>query len=301
MMSYLIYVKRLLRDNDHFKGLRGELSHLFSKANSTMTHMKLHSIYATLSLLSLSVLSAPPCVAAPSATDDVGKDSQELTQGQTSPHDEPTPAPLGIRVALGVSAGAQGSFLQKPSDEYFYVGQLRGDYVYPGFGGVGAVAGAQLDLGWRFITLSTGYMEGFDQAEGKTDGFTVTMTQRTRHIPLTLRFKLPSRIASPSICGGVDWVMPSEGELKTKGPMDFQGVKSEAYRAWTFGLGVDVMLTDVLRLPIRLYGILNPTPKDTLNDALLWESAPVGRPSVRGEWDWQAGVTLGVSYDVYRR
>jgi len=27
MMSYLIYVKRLLRDNDHFKGLRGELYH----------------------------------------------------------------------------------------------------------------------------------------------------------------------------------------------------------------------------------------------------------------------------------
>ena len=271
------------------------------KAHDTMTYTKLNLIYVTLSLISLTTFSISPNIAAPPSKDVVGKDSQQLAQDQASPQAQPTPAPLELRVALGVSAGAQGSFLQKPSDEYYYIDQLAGDYVYPGFGGVGAVAGAQLDLGWRFITLSTGYMEGFDQAEGKTDGFTVTMTQRTRHIPLTLRFELPSRIASPSIFGGIDWVTPSEGELKTKGPMDFQGVKSEAYRAWTFGLGVDVMLTDVLRLPIRLYGILNPTPKDTLNDALLWESAPIGQPTVRGEWDWQAGVTLGVSYDVYRR
>lgn len=252
------------------------------------------------SLALTTLLFSAALYAAPSAQE--ASKEAATSAPQATPTSDVTP--LGLRVALGLSSGANGSFIQKPKNEYYQLGAILYDnIVYPGFGGVGGLIGAQLDIGWRFVTLSTGYTLSFDQAEGKANGLTMTIKQQTAHIPLTLSLELPSKIASPLIFGGFDWVSPSEGELEMSDAIissPYQGITAKPYRAWRFGLGVDVMLTDVLRLPIRLYGLLNPVEKDTLNDSIAGDPLQ-GKGSLRGEWDWQAGVTLGLSYDVYRR
>lgn len=252
-----------------------------------------------------SSLSPVASVASPTSNTTQGKSSEATAHQVTSDENA-----LGFRIAVGISSGVNGSFLQKPKDEYYYSDNSYIEYVYPGFAGVGGVIGAQLDLGWKFITLTTGYTQSFDQAEGKADGRTVTINQNTGHIPLTIRFELPSKIVSPSIFGGIDWVSPSDSKIEMANeliPKSYQGVQSASYQAWIFGLGFDVMLSAEMRMPIRFYGILNPTPKDSLNDSIDLNYTLVGNvltnseAIVKGEWDWQAGITVGFSYDVYRR
>jgi len=230
---------------------------------------------------------------------------KEAAPREAAKSDPAASAPLGLRVALGLSGGVNGSFLQKPQDELYYVSENSGaDYVYPGFGGVGGLVALQLDLGWRFITLSTGYTQSFDQADGKADGGTLTISQTTTHIPLTLRFELPLELVRPSLFGGLDWVSPSDSSVEYTRPLSpYQGIRSESYRAWTFGFGLDFMVSELIRIPLRFYGVLNPTPRDSLNDSIALQviGNQITNAELRGEWDWQAGVTVGFSYDVYRR
>jgi hypothetical protein len=63
------------------------------------------------------------------------------------------------------------------------------------------------------------------------------------------------------------------------------------------------MVSELIRIPLRFYGVLNPTARDSLNDSIALQviGNQITGAELRGEWDWQAGVTVGFSYDVYRR
>ncbi len=209
-----------------------------------------------------------------------------------------------LRVSVGAAGAVQGSFITQPKSELYKVGGAYADVPYSGYGGVGGAAALSVEGAWRFIGLSVGYTHSLDSADGKIDGRALTLSQTTHHIPLTLRVELPSALVRPSLFGGVDWVSVSSPELKQDAVFDviYSGASASSYRAWIFGLGFDVMLTSALRLPIRLYGIFNPTTRDSLNDALI--ASPQTNPypfALRSEWIWQAGISVGVSFDVYQR
>ena len=224
----------------------------------------------------------------------------KLSEG--APHEPP----LGLRVALGVYGSVQGNFMTKPKDEYYQQGNGYFDIPYPGFGRVSGAGGAQLDVAWRYFALSVGYRHSLDSAEGKLDGQTVTMSQDTHHVPLTLSVTAPGELIRPMVFGGLDWVSASNASLEV--PPSYQniytGLDTEPYQAWTFGAGFDIVVHDKLSVPIRFYGVFNSAPRDTLNDVVVSEDEPLTANStlkMRGEWTWQTGVSIGVSYDLYTR
>ena len=208
--------------------------------------------------------------------------------------------------------GAHGVFLTKPNDEYYYTEEGRVvDIAYPGFGGVGPAFGVDLTLAWRMLSLSTGYHLSLDNAQGKVDGFMHTLEQTSYHLPLTLNITVYDEgSVRPVLFGGLEWVSGEEGSLKTSQSYTsfYEGLETEDYRAWTFGLGLDVVMSGGWRVPIRLYGSFHPEERETLNDLIMGESVTssggfinASGAQVRGAWTWQAGLRVGVSYDLYTR
>jgi hypothetical protein len=220
------------------------------------------------------------------------------TQAQVKVHD--------LRVAVSAAGAVQGSFITKPDNEYYRALNLNFDVPYSGYGGVGGAAALSAEVAWKVLGLSVGYLHGFDSAKGKIDGQALSLSQTTHHIPITLRAELPSALVRPSLFGGIDWVSASSTTLESYPGSLYKTARAESYQAWMFGLGFDFMLTPQLRLPVRLYGIFNPAKRDSLNDAIspqfsLDSPSSFGTFELRSEWTWQAGVSVGVSFDVYQR
>ena len=221
----------------------------------------------------------------------------------------PTPALSDLhelRVAVSAFGAVQGSFITKPDNEYYSDGPLRYDIPYSGYGGVGGAMGLSFEVAWKVLGLSLGYTHSLDAAKGKIDGQTLSLSQTTHHVPLTLRAELPSALVRPSVFGGLDWVSASNTSLTSYPGSPYKSARAESYQAWMFGLGFDVMLTSTLRLPIRLYGVLNPVTRASLNDAISPQGPLIAQgvaPNIelRSEWVWQAGVSVGVSFDLYQR
>jgi|GEM_PF-3442802 len=227
-----------------------------------------------------------------------------------APERAPLSAPLSalheLRVAVGAAVAVQGSFISKPKSEYYQQPGILWDVPYSGYGGVGGAGAASVEVAWRALGLSVGYTHSVDAAEGKINGQALSLSQTTHHVPLTLRAELPTALVRPSLFGGVDWVSVSGTALQAPPGTGYSDARADSYRAWIFGLGFDALLGPRLRLPVRLYGVFNPAPRDTLNDVIepqlsLSESGGLGFFRLKSEWVWQAGISVGVSFDVYQR
>jgi hypothetical protein len=214
--------------------------------------------------------------------------------------------PNEFRAYIDGHGFVNGSFISEPKSKTFPTD--TGVYLlpYPGFGGVGGGGGMSLGIGWQAVSLDIGFDWSSDQAEGRIDGFTYTMSQTTQHIPLTLRLEVPNLMVRPSLIAGVDWVSTSNPKLEK--PSNYVinppllDPKEDSYTAWRFGFGFDFMINDRLRVPFRLIAIYAPIDRSDLTDYIKEETGPTGLTTgfkYRSKWEWQPQVTLGLTYDFH--
>ena len=211
--------------------------------------------------------------------------------------------PKAFRAYVGFAGIVNGSLISEPKNKTVELNGAQYIAPYPGFGGVGGGGGLALGLGWKAINLEVGVEWTSDQGEGRIDGFTYTLSQTTRHIPITLRFEVPDLKVRPSIFGGLDWVSPSDAQLKqppgyTLVP-PLTGAASEDYTAWRFGFGFDIMLNKQMRIPIRIAASYTPLDRETIDDLVVKEmsNGVVSGIQYRSTWQWQPQISLGFSYD----
>ena len=208
------------------------------------------------------------------------------------------------RAYIGAHGFVNGSFISEPKSKTLNINNLTYQLPYPGFGGVGGGGGGVLGVAWKALSLDIGFDWSVDSAEGRIDGFTYTMSQTTQHIPLTIRAEVPNLTVRPSLLLGVDWVSTSKTSLEK--PSGFVvnppllEPNKESYTAWRFGFGFDFMLSDRLRLPLRILAIYAPIDRSDLSEYIIVESGPSGVTTgfkYRSQWEWQPQITLGLSYD----
>lgn len=233
-------------------------------------------------------------------------DAQKRASAQSSASSTPdsSQSDKQFRAYGGILGSVSGSFIPEPKNKTIEIGGDSFLAPYPGFGGVGGGGGALIGVGWKALSLDVGLAWSVDQGEGRIDGQTYTISQTTRHIPLTLRAEIPDLKVRPSVFAGVDWVSPSDAELEQPTLLvsnpPITGVYSEDYTAWRFGLGLEIMVNPRLRIPFRLIGIYAPMDRSTIDDLVVQETNESGAITgirYRSTWHWQAQVSLGVIYD----
>ena len=208
--------------------------------------------------------------------------------------------PLGIKIYGGAGGFVNGSFLLKAKSD-FYNGSYTAESVpSPTWGGVGGGGGAHLGIRWKALSLDIGYEGSIDQAEGKINGLTYAIEQTTNHMPLTLRLELPSTTVRPSIFGGLDWVSISRSSTKrpTSGFIYQVDTIYDDYTAWRFGLGIEIIVDEHLRIPLRFLANYAPTERENLDDVLELDLTNM-QIRYKSEWVWQPQISLSVVYDFY--
>ena len=208
-----------------------------------------------------------------------------------------------FRAYFGASGFVNGSFITEPKSKTLpNNGQLL-ILPYPGFGGVGGGGGLNLGIAWKALSLDIGLDWSVDQGEGRINGQGFTLSQTTRHIPLTLRAEIPNWSVRPSILGGIDWVSSSDTKLET--PVGFissptlLNPESHDYTAWLFGIGLDFILNDTLRIPFRILAVYAPLDRTDLSERIELEKNGNAITGFRynSQWEWQPRVSLGLSYN----
>ena len=232
----------------------------------------------------------------------MAKDTLVSNQSQSS---QPTArSSNSLWVTVGGFGAVNGSFITQPNDKIFTPPEspnTRIDIPYPGFGGVGGGGGLRVELGWRALSLGLGYTLSADQADGRLNGQTFTLSQTTHHLPLILRAELPSDSVRPSLFGGPEWVFASTPTLEI--PTLFQGsvyrgAKAEDYLGWCFGFGFDFMIDTHWRIPLRFKAVYAPYESENIKDYIYFTSNTSTGDQIdfKSAWVWQAQVSLGLSY-----
>ncbi|MAD61813.1 MAG: hypothetical protein CMH49_09945 [Myxococcales bacterium] len=203
-----------------------------------------------------------------------------------------------FRAYFAANGFVNGSFITEPKSKTLPSnGQLL-VLPYPGFGGVGGGGGLNIGIAWKALSLDIGLDWSVDQGEGRINGQTFSLSQTTRHIPLTLRAEIPNWAVRPSLIGGLDWVSSSDTKLET--PIGFISSpplldpESQEYTAWIFGFGLDFMLNDTLRIPFRILAVYAPLDRSDLSERIELESNGF---RFNSQWEWQPRISLGLSYD----
>lgn len=199
-----------------------------------------------------------------------------------------------LTIGVGAVGYAGGSFLDQPDDHE--------GYVYPGFGGFGGGGGFSLDVrafeivGLEFNALRTGdYGKGEVEFPGVT--IDVEVGQSAWHFPVFLKLVYPGELVRPSLMVGMEFVKPDKQETTvTPDVAELLTVDSEDYSLLAFGLGLEVVLPIEgvdLRIPISFRGAINLDTADRTEERFVMEGSRVG---FRSEWQYHAGVTLGLAY-----
>ena len=193
-----------------------------------------------------------------------------------------------------------GSFISEPKSKTLSRNGQILILPYPGFGGVGGGGGFNIGIAWKALSLDVGLDWSIDSAEGRIDGQTFTLSQTTRHIPVTLRAEIPNLMVRPSLLVGFDWVSSSEAKLEQ--PVGFAFTPplldpaSQDYTAWIFGFGFDFMLNEQLRIPLRILAVYAPLDRTDLSERIEFEADGSGF-RFNSQWEWQPRVSLGLRYD----
>ena len=251
------------------------------------------SINSTVFILILSLFLVVFCMAQPAYCQSVGEKSVGEKKTKSSKN--------MLHYSLTLYGQATGSFISKPEDKVLNINNQVYSFVYPGFAGVAGGGGLNVALSWKALNLELGYLYTQEEGKGNINNNAYTISQSAHHLPLSFRLALPSDTVSPSIFGGPEWVFPNEGTLKK--PSLFQlmppwtGVQNESYTAWHFGIGFDFMIDETFSIPLRIKGVYAPAQRETLNDLLAFDLQD--GILVKSNWEWQAMISLGLTYRVY--
>ncbi len=220
--------------------------------------------------------------------------------------------PREIEVGAGLFFNAGGVFMTQPTDNK----DGEPGLPYNGFAGFSPGAGLQLEARYKgIIGLEIDFTRWSQNAESE---FTIDGTsypwfirQGAWQIPILLKLTAPVGIVRPNLFVGPEFVLV--GETTVEQPAWPVAVDLTAgtpnYMLWTFGLGFETALPIEgldLRIPFAIRLSQNPGfPKSAFDRATYqvngapWDGTAGGNLQAIdyiSEWQYQAAVTLGVSY-----
>ncbi|MEZ4445321.1 MAG: hypothetical protein R3B72_39980 [Polyangiaceae bacterium] len=196
----------------------------------------------------------------------------------------------------GFTFGLGAAIIDKPSTQT--VKGVRTTPDYPGFVGLQAVVGAQLELrflGYFGVEVDFLYASEAGKTEiTVTDGvtnqvnqFTMSIGHGSLHVPLLLKGAIPGERVTPIFLLGPEFVVPNEEpRFDIEGSNNtgtLYGAYTNPYTMVAFGLGLEVNLpVDAvdLRIPLSVRGGFNPGVGDTREDRIRYKpsSGPVPVP-----------------------
>ncbi|MEE2789971.1 MAG: hypothetical protein VX589_21695 [Myxococcota bacterium] len=241
-------------------------------------------------------------------------------------HAKTDEAPNQIReVEVGVTAFGfvTGSFIDEaPDGNTIQRGNILIDVPYGGFAGVGGGGGLGLSAMWRGIIGLE--LQAFASSESAEGTLTQTMTgakttlnidQFRWHFPVLLKIAAPTSSVRPHAFIGFDFVTAGDASLDVSPTylVNPFSVKSDAYTALRFGLGMEIMLPVPgvdLRIPINFagnynYGLGDGLEPDRITLGCSQTSTTVSTPfdpsqctriEYGSAWKYQAQFTLGLAY-----
>ena len=211
------------------------------------------------------------------------------------------------QVSVGAFGGVVGSFMEEPS-ETNKTARFRGTSVavaYPGFAGVGGGGGVSVDVMYKgIIGLELHLYNAKETAKGHLDvagtRHQIELSKTAWHIPLLFKLAIPTAVVRPFIFGGFDFVLESEPEVETT--LIGADALGDGYTATQFGFGFDFFVHERVRIPLMLRGSRNFAMDSNVEDLMSFDGCSLSNNNVlscfqyRTAWQWQAFVSLGVSY-----
>jgi len=211
--------------------------------------------------------------------------------------------PPVAQAGAGLHAHFGGTFMSQPL-EADVDGYLVPSQGWGGFGGGGGLA-----LEGRFFGFAGVELDIIRRHDVARSTFTLgsadlpfQVSQNAWHIPLLVKFVMPTGAVRPNIFGGGQFVIP--GDATTTQPSGLEtelSATSAPYKAWAFGFGLEVVpkgLPIDLRFPISFRGAYNTgigTGADDRADYTVASNGLLEAIDYRSVWQWHAGVTLGAS------
>jgi len=210
--------------------------------------------------------------------------------------------PLPIKGGVGLHGLAGGTFLEMPLEN-----EVDG-YIVPaqGWGGFGGGGGLTLEgRAFDAVGLELGFFRRHDVARSTFQFDTLTtpfqVSQNAWHVPIVVKLMLPMGVLRPGVHVGGQFVMPGDPEITQPAELAVElSATSEAYKAWAFGFGFEVVpkgLPVDLRVPIGFRGAYNTGVGSAAGDRAdyTFVGDTLTEVDYRTVWSWHAAVTLGVA------
>ena len=219
-----------------------------------------------------------------------------------------------VTFTIGFTGGLGVAVLDKPDDQ-----RINGeptDPSHPGFAGLDAVIGAQLELrvlGYFGVEMDLLYasesgtteISVTDLGTGELTTFDINVGHSAFHLPLLFKLAIPGENATPVFFLGPEFVIPNEDadfEIEGENTTDVTyAAHTEDYTMFAFGFGVEFNLPTKgvdMRIPFTIRGGYNPGNGDSREDLVRFEPAdapPLTRESYLTSWDWTVRAQIGTT------
>lgn len=232
--------------------------------------------------------------------------------------------PHKVEIGIGAAGFMNGSFMSEPAEDKKLVTvegtdpQVQAKVPYPGFWGLAGGGGVQLNAMYRgMIGMELDLLFSVDKGAGQITlnsgesnevKVNLTMSQGAFHIPLLVKAAIPLKSVRPFVLLGPEFVLPGDPELTTDLEISPE-IKAEAgpYINLQTGFGFEFQLPVSgvdLRVPLSFRGNINfDTPEGLNGRVKLTEvTSTSGQPSLKSinsEWEYQAFITLGLTWYQY--
>ncbi len=211
--------------------------------------------------------------------------------------------PLPLKGGAGVFFHAGGTFMNQPLEN-----EVDG-YLVPaqGWGGFGPGGGLALELrAFDVVGLELDIIRRTDVARttftlSGVGEFPFEARQPAWHIPVLVKVGMPTGVVRPNLVGGGQFIIPGDPSNTQPDGIEIDvTTRSEAYKAWAFGLGFEFApkgLPIDLRIPLNLRGAYNTGVGNSSSERADYTffGDTISAIDYRTVWRWHASASLGVS------
>lgn len=234
-----------------------------------------------------------------------------------------------IEFGIGGLGFVNGAFMTEPSetDKMMQIGQtpsggpiIVGPVPYPGYAGVGGGGGLTFNVMYRgAIGAQLDLLFSHDQGKGEINDMEIELSQTAFHMPFLVRGAIPLKHVRPFIFVGPELVVPGEAKVDTivrfavspDGTLP-AGVPTPVGQAGAYlnlqtGFGFEFLIPSEddldIRIPLTFRGSFNFDTDEAVAGRLELADVPMSNAkyvkSINTEWQYQAFVTLGVTFNEH--
>ncbi|MSP72616.1 MAG: hypothetical protein EXR76_10640 [Myxococcales bacterium] len=204
---------------------------------------------------------------------------------------------------------------------------------YPGYAGVGGGGGLTFNVMYRgAIGAQLDLLFSHDQGKGEINDMEIELSQTAFHMPFLVRGAIPLKHVRPFIFVGPELVVPGEAKVDTTVRFEFvppskrsageeivrylpllvAGVPTPVGQAGAYlnlqtGFGFEFLIPSEddldIRIPLTFRGSFNFDTDEGVDGRLKFSDGPISDgkyvKSINTEWQYQAFITLGVTFNQH--